>query len=163
MSRRLRPTGERRASSRDFSFSAVLTLLLAVVAGGCAAQRTEPTKPAGPTVLAEPTQVGEPLPGSFHLTSDPPLAPYPLSIRIDDIGGPSGRSAEFEGGDEVVVDWSTLPELKWIEVNGQDCDGTFRIQARFEVDLLLTLTDDGCNVQILGVHLEGGAHVQPRE
>jgi hypothetical protein len=113
-----------------------------------------------PPESTEPPIVGEPDPGSFHLTSDPPLAPYALTIRIDEAGGPSRRTAEFAEGGEVVVDWSTLPlpPAKWIEVNGQDCVGTFAIQARFETDLLLTLTDDVCRVEVLGTHLEGGPH-----
>ncbi len=49
-------------------------------------------------VSPEPTLVGEPLPGSFHLTSDPRLAPYALTIRTDEAGGPSLRTAEFAGG-----------------------------------------------------------------
>lgn len=85
----------------------------------------------------EPTLIGEPSPGSFHLTSDPTLAPYQLAVRIEDAAGPSGRKAEFDSGDEVVVDWTTLPipEVKWIEVNGQDCRGTFEIHAGLETDL----------------------------
>ncbi len=116
-----------------------------------------------PNVSPEPTLVGEPLPGSFHLTSDPRLAPYALTIRIDEAGGPSLRTAEFAQGDEVVVDWSTLPLplAKWIEVNGQDCEGTFAIQERIETDLLLILMDDICRVEVLGMHLEGGPHHQP--
>lgn len=107
--------------------------------------------------------VGEPAPGSFHLTSDPPLAPHALTIRTDQAGGPSGRTAEFAEGGEVVVDWSILPlpPAKWIEVNGQDCEGTFTVHARFETDLLLTLTDDACRVEVLGTHLEGGPHHLP--
>jgi len=150
-------------TSSDLGRTAVVVpLLLAAIFIGCTPQ---PTQLAEPTVPAEPTMHGETLRGSFHLTSDPPLAPYPVTIRIDDVGGPSGRSAEFEEGEPVIVDWSTLPfpQVKWIEVNGQDCEGTFGIQARFEVDLLLAFTDDACRVQILGVHLEGGAHVQPGE
>lgn len=141
---------------------AAAPLCLALVLIGCASQ---PSQAAEPTGLPEPTPHGEPLPGSFHLTSDPPRAPYTLTIRIDDSGGPSGRTAEFNEGDPVVVDWSTLPlpQVKLIEVNGRDCEGTFGIQARFEIDLLLTFTDDACRVQILGVHLEGGSHVQPAE
>jgi hypothetical protein len=124
----------------------VLSFLLALVAVGCA-----------------PLPHGEPLPGSFHMTSDPPLAPHPLSIRSDDIGGPSGRSAEFEAGDEVVVDWSTLPlpEVKWIEVNGRDCEGTFTIQERVEIDLMLILIDGACRIEVLGTHPEGGPHLVP--
>ena len=87
-------------------WAAVVPLLLALGAMGCMPQATPPTEPTEP---GEPTVHGEPLPGSFHLTSDPPLAPYLVTIRIDDVGGPSGRSAEFEEGVVVVVDWSTLP------------------------------------------------------
>ena len=132
----------------------MLALLLALASIGCVARPPQPTEP--------PIQ-GEPLPGSFHLTSDPPLAPYALTIRIDHVDGPSGRNAEFEEGDAVVVDWSTLPlpRVKWIDVNGHDCEGTFEIQARFEIDLLLTLTNDACMVEVLGTHPEGGPHHQP--
>jgi len=78
------------------------------------------------------------------------------------MGGP-GISAEIEEGDEVVSDWSDLPlpEVKWIEVNGQDCEGTFGVRARFETDLLLILTNDACHIQVLGSHPEGGSHFGP--
>jgi hypothetical protein len=81
------------------------------------------------------------------------------------VDGPSGRAARFEKGDEVIVNWSTLPLplVKWIEVNGRDCGGRFGVQARTETDLLLTLIDDGCVVVVLGSHPEGGTHVAPGE
>lgn len=84
-----------------------------------------------------------------------------MIIRLGDIGGPSRRTAEFAEGGEVIVDWSTLPlpPAKWIEVNGHACDGTFTIQPRFETDLLLTLVDDTCRVEVLGTHQEGGIHL----
>lgn len=161
----------RRAPLRRPSRSTSLPLLLALVATGCTSQSSQPTDPPAtppssqPVEPTEPPIHGEPLPGSFYLTSDPPLAPYALSIRVDDIGGPSGRSAQVDAGDAIVVNWSTLPlpDEQWIEVNGQDCEGTFGIQARFETDLLLTLTDDACRVQLLGSHPEGGPHNQPGE
>jgi len=114
------------------------------------------TGPSTALTEPEPTSVGEPLPGSFHLTSVPKLAPYALTIRIDDIGGPSGRTAEFQSGDEIVMDWSTLPlpEDKWLEVNGQDCGGTFTIQQRVVTVLTLNLSDSGCRVDVVGSHPE---------
>ncbi len=126
-----------------------MLLLLALISFGCT---------AGPT---DPPIHGEPLPGSFYLTSDRP-ALYPFTIRVEESGGPSGRNAQFEEGDSIVVNWSTLPlpEQKWIEINGQDCEGTFGIQARIETDLLLRLTGDGCRVEVLGSHPEGGPHHQ---
>jgi hypothetical protein len=135
----------------------LLPLLLGLASIGCV------HTPTVPPVPPEPTQAAEPLPGAFHLTSAPESAPYPLTVRIDDIGGPSRRAAEFEEGDQVVVDWSTLPlpPAKWIEVNGNDCEGTFGIRPRSETDLLLILADDGCRVQVLGVHAEGASHLQP--
>jgi hypothetical protein len=95
------------------------------------------------------------------MTSDPPFAPYPLSIRIDDADGPSRVSDELEQRGAVVVDPSTLPGVTWIEVNGRDYQGTFTIQARFEVDLLLILTGDACRVEARGTHPEGGPHSEP--
>lgn len=70
---------------------------------------------------------------------------------------------EIEEGDEVVADWSDLPlpAEKWIEVNGQDCEGTFGVRERFETDLLLILADDGCRIQFLGAHPEGEPHIGP--
>ncbi len=123
---------------------------------GCAASRIGPTQP--------PIH-GEPLPGSFYLTSDPPRAPYVLTIRVDHVDGPSGRNAQFDEGDAIVVNWSTLPlpHEKWIEINGRDCEGTFGIQARIETDLLLILTDDACRVEVLGSHPEGGPHAEEPE
>ena len=142
---------ERRpATTHTHSCPVLLLLVLALVSIGC--------MPRPP----EPTLIGDPLPGSIHLTSIPPRAPRPLSIRIDRMGGP-GISAEIEEGDEVVSDWSDLPlpEVKWIEVNGQDCEGTFGVRARFETDLLLILTNDACHIQVLGSHPEGGSHFGP--
>lgn len=131
----------------------VLPLLLALLSPGCLSQPPEPTL------------LGEPDPGSFHLTAEPPLAPYFLSIRADEAGGPSRRNAQFDGGDQVVVDWSTLPlpQVKWIEVNGRDCEGTFGIKERAETDLLLILAGDVCRVEVLGTHPEGGPHHEPGE
>lgn len=136
--------------TRAPSSSALLPLLLALVSIACT--------------------VGSALPGSYYLTSDPPLAPYRLSIREDDVGvddvsGPHRRTATFEAGQEVVLDWSTLPlpQQKWIEVNGQDCEGRFDIQARVQTDLLLILTDDVCRIEVLGLHPEGAPHHTPGE
>lgn len=151
--------------------SSSMLLLLALLSIGCTSQSSEPTDPPAtppssqPVEPTEPPIHGEPLPGSFYLTSDPPLAPHRLTIREDDIGGPSRRSAQFDEGDAIVVNWSTLPlpDEKWIEVNGQDCEGTFGIRARFETDLSLVLTDDGCRVQVLGSHPEGGPHHVPEQ
>lgn len=65
----------------------------------------------------------------------------------------------------IILQWSTLPlpEQKWIEINGQDCEGTFGIQERIETDLLLSLTDDGCRIEVLGSHPEGGSHAEAPE
>ncbi len=52
-----------------------------------------------------PDRVGSALPGSFYLTSEPPLAPFRMIIREGDIDGPSGRSEQFEPGDEVMLHW----------------------------------------------------------
>lgn len=161
---------ELRRPSHNWVRSAVLPLLVALVSIGCLSPTLspEPTQTSGSSPSTQPTEpplIGDPLPGSFHLTSDPPRAPYPVTIRIDHGGGPSRRNAQFEEGDEVVVDWSTLPlpEAKRIEVNGQDCEGTFGIHERLETDLLLILTDDGCQVEDLGSHPEGGSHWHPVE
>lgn len=162
---------ERRRASDSRVRSALLPLLLALVSIGCTSEPTDPTDPPATPPSTQPTEStgppihGEPLPGSFYLTSDPPFAPYALTIRVDHIDGPSGRNEQFDEGDEVVVAWSTLPlpYPKWIEINGQDCEGTFGIQARIETDLLLILTDDACRVEVLGSHPEGGAHWQPDE
>ena len=150
--------GDAQRGGRRTSLLLAIVVLLLV---GCAAQPVEP--PTAPAESTEPTMVGEPLPGSFHMTSDPPQAPYAMTIRLDDIGGPSRRTAEFAEGGEVVVDWSTLPlpPAKWIEVNGQDCEGTFTVQARFETDLLLILIDDTCRVEVIGTHIEDGPHHPP--
>jgi hypothetical protein len=135
--------------SHSRSCSRVLVLVAVLFSIGC--MPTEP--PVQPT---EPPIHGEPLPGSFYLTSDPPLAPFDLTIRVDHVDGPSGRSAQFDAGEEIVVNWSTLPlpPEKWIEINGLDCEGSFGIRPRFENDLLLTFTDDGCAIQVLGSHPE---------
>lgn len=50
-------------------------------------------------------------------------------------------------------------EQKRLDINGRLCEGTFTIQARVETDLLLSLTDDGCRIEVLGSHREGDAHV----
>jgi len=125
----------------------LLLLVVALVSMGC--------MPRPP----EPTISGQPLHGLIHLTSIPPHAPRLLSLRVDRIGGP-GISVEIEEGEEVVADWFDLPlpEVKWIEVNGQDCEGTFGVRERFETDLLLILTDDACRVQFLGAHPRAEPH-----
>ncbi len=125
-----------------------LLLLLALISFGCGAEPTDPPI------------IGDPLPGSFYLTSDQP-APYPFTIRWET----GTRSAQFDEGDSIVVNWSDLPlpEQKRIEINGQLCEGTFEIQARIETDLLLSLTDDGCRIEVLGSHPEGGSHVEEPE
>jgi hypothetical protein len=130
-----------------------LLLLLALISFGCGAGPAEPT---------DPPIVGDPLPGSFYLTSDQP-APYPLTIRQE----AGTRSAQFDEGDSIVVNWSDLPlpPQKRIEINGQHCEGTFDIQARIETetDLLLSLTDNGCRIEVLGSHPEGGSHAEEPE
>lgn len=147
------PMDGRRASLRRPSRATALSLLLALVSIGCTSEPTDP-----------PIH-GDPLPGSFYLTSDPPLAPYAVTIRSAHLGGVSGRFAQFEAGKEVVVNWSDLPlpEEKWIEVNGRNCEGTFGMEERIETDLLLVLTDDTCRVEVLGSHPEGGPHRRPGE
>lgn len=146
----------------------MLPLILALAAGGCTPSVSEPTESSStpqPTQPPEPTIVGEPLPGSFYLISEPPRAPYSVTIRIDHVDGPSGRFEQFEAGDVIAMTWSTLPlpQVKWIEVNGEDCQGTFGIQARVETDLRLDLTDDICRVEVLGSHPEGAPHYRSDE
>jgi hypothetical protein len=114
----------------------------------------------------EPPIVGEPLPGSFYLVSNPQLAPADLTLRIDEEGGPSARSAQFAAEEEVIVNWSTLPlpRNKWIEVNGHDCEGTFEIRERFQTDLLLFLADDGtCRIEVRGMRPETNVQDLPPE
>jgi hypothetical protein len=122
----------------------------------------EDTSPSvEPMVTAEPTlSEAIPAPGSFYLRSEPREAPYAMTIRIDPVGGPSGRSAEFAEGDWIVLEWSDLPlpEDKWLDINGVDCEGTFGIESRFDTDLLLTFTEEGCHVEVLGMHPEDGPH-----
>ncbi|MDP8904318.1 MAG: hypothetical protein M3N29_03220 [Chloroflexota bacterium] len=79
-----------------------------------------------------------------------------MTIRLDQVDGPSGRSAQFAAGEEIVVNsWTLpLPREKRIEINGRDCEGTFGMRPRFENDLLLTFTDDGCAIEVLGSHPE---------
>ena len=62
--------------------------------------------------------------------------------RRGGLKGGKARAAKLDEGEVIVLKWSTLPlpDQKWIEINGQDCEGTFGIQARIETDLLLSLT-----------------------
>lgn len=111
-----------------------------------------------------PPVIGDPLPGSVHLVSNPPLAPYAVTLRVDEAGEPGGRIATFDAGDEIVVTWSTLPlpTDKWIEINGQDCEGTFEIRERFQTDVLLVLLPDGsCRIEARGMQPETGLGSQP--
>jgi len=139
----------RVSHSRSYSRVVVLVAFLFLI--GCV-----PMEP--PFQPTEPPLIGDPLPGSFYLTSDPPLAPFDLTIQVDHVDGPgpSGRNARFNSGEEILVNWADLPfpREKWIEVNGRDCEGTFEIRARFEIDLLLTFTNDGCAIDVLGSHPE---------
>lgn len=119
-----------------------------------------------PGVETEPPVVGEPLPGSFYLVSHPQFAPADMTLRIDEEGGPSGRTAKFASGEEVIVNWSTLPlpRDKWIDINGQDCEGTFEIRERFRTDLLLFLADDGtCRIEVRGMRPETNVQDLPPE
>ncbi len=148
----------RRYAQRRGTDSAALAILIALTSVGCVATPSQ-------TPTTEPPPQGEPLPGAFHLTSNPPLAPYAMTIRINYVGGPSGRSAEFKEGEAIVIDWSTLPLPleKRININGSDCDGAFEVQSRFETDLGLTLTDKTCRIQVLGMHPEGAIDHQSSE
>jgi hypothetical protein len=136
--------------------SLLAALLLAALGGGCSFLATASPKP-------EPTLSVDPLPGSFHLSIDPQPAPYRVLIRVDDEGGPSGRTAAFEAGQPVALVWSTLPlpAERWIDVNGRDCVGTFSVEERVETDLVLELTGDGCRITVVGSHPEGA--VQHRD
>lgn len=113
----------------------------------------------GPTI-PEPTVIGEPTPGSFHIRANPPTAREPLTIRLDD-GTPSRWSEEVQAGAPVWVYFTTLPEeglALW--VNGATCDGRFDVRALVETDLLLTVTDSGCQIQVLDWHAEGAVQHQ---
>jgi hypothetical protein len=107
----------------------------------------------------EPSVVGEPLPGSIHLVSDPAKAPYLVTIRLDDVGGPAHVSDKFAPGETIVVDRSTLPGEMWIRVNDRDCEGRFSIDARVQIDMLLHFDGARCTVEALGSHPEGASHV----
>lgn len=106
-------------------------------------------------IASEPVVIGEPTPGSFHLASEPQTARQSLTIRVDD-GTPSGWSEEVPEGAPVWVFFTTLPDDNLrIWVNGLTCDGNFAVKARFETDLLLTMTGSNCAVRVLGIHPEG--------
>jgi hypothetical protein len=130
--------------------SNLLALAFVVVSTGCGSLRQS----------TAPTQHGEPLPGSYHLISDPTLAPYDIVIREADSGGSHSLSEHFSQGQKVELTWSTLPlpSPKWIQVNGQNCEGSFTIEPRVETDLLLLLTTDSCQLQVLAKHPEGTGH-----
>ena len=131
-----------------------LQLLLGLTSIGCA---FGPPQPTGPVLI------GDPLPGRIHLTTVPPRASQQLSLRVDRAGGRPGISEEFDEGEEIVAEWSDLPfpEEKWIELDGEDCGGTFGVRESLETDLLLIFTEDGCQIRVLGIHPRGDPHFGP--
>jgi hypothetical protein len=126
-----------------------LTVVAAFLLAGCATP-----------ISTEPVAIGEPTPGSFHLKAQPQTAPQALSIRVDD-GTPSHWSEEVPVGAPVWVFMTTLPEESLgIWVNGVTCEGRFDVKARFETDVLLTMTETGCSIGVVGLHREGAIEHQ---
>jgi hypothetical protein len=142
---------------------AIQLALVVVVAANCVGPL--PSSSSSTAMASErppdPTPIGETSPGAFYLVGDPEDAPFELSIRENDLGGPSGKSVEFATGDRVELVWTTLaiPAQKWIELNGRDCDGSFGVASRSETDLLLIVTTSGCRIEVLGTHPAGASHV----
>lgn len=106
-------------------------------------------------VAPQPTAIGEPTPGSFHIRGNPQTASEALTIRVDD-GTPSRWSEEIAVGAPVWVFMTTLPQTGLaIWVNGDTCDNRFDVKALVETDLLLTMTDSECEIRVMGLHPEG--------
>ncbi|MBA3403987.1 MAG: hypothetical protein H0U13_04740 [Gemmatimonadaceae bacterium] len=99
--------------------------------------------------------IREPTPGSFHIRARPPTAAEALTIRLDN-GTPSRWAEEVPVDAPAWVFQTTLPEEDLaIWVNGNTCSGRFDVQALFETDLLLTVSDSECVIEVVGLHPEG--------
>jgi len=113
-------------------------------------------------VGCEPRNAGEqPAPGSIHLVSEPPQAPYPVILRYLSGGGVSRAYHEFAQGETMLVVFSSLPGVEGIQVNGRECEGRYTLETRVETDLVLVLGDGTCRVQVIGSHPEGAVHSDP--
>jgi hypothetical protein len=129
--------------------AAASIVLLAVVLSAC----TQGLDRADPT-LSEAL----PAPGSIHLISDPPQAPYPVTIRYLNGGDASGAYHDFAQGETILIVFSNLPGERGIQVNGRACEGRYTLETGVETDLLLVLGDEGCRVEVTGSHREGSVH-----
>jgi hypothetical protein len=127
----------------------VATILLGLLVAGCE------------LMGGEQTIVGEPIPGSFRLVTDPPVAPFPVTIRYL-IGGDASRAYhEFSAGERILVVFTTLPGEEGVQVNGRACEGRYTIAAGLETDVLVVLRGESCRVEVTGSHPEGLVHTDP--
>ena len=120
----------------------IVAALLALALAGCE-----------PLIANEP-----PSPGSIHLVSEPPQAPYPVILRYLSGGSVSRVYHEFAQGETILVVFSSLPGEEGIQVNGRACEGRYTLETRVETDLLLVLGDGTCRVRVIGSHPEGAVH-----
>ena len=113
----------------------------------------------GQPTQSEPSSVGEQLPGSVHVESDPAQAPRPVEIQHVWGGDVSRRSHQFSQGQTISYVASTLPGQVGLVLNGTTCAGQFGITASTETDVLLILEGEACSVEVLGSHPETVPHV----
>jgi len=97
-----------------------------------------------------------PMPGSFHVEGEPPRAGQALAVRfIGSDGELADHGEDFAVGDLIRIDRTNYPGEHGLMVNRVPCDGRFKVEAGRETDVILRITDQGCETTVARTHDEG--------
>jgi hypothetical protein len=97
-----------------------------------------------------------PGPGFFHLEGDPLVADRTLIFRsVGPDGVPSSVTDTIQPGERTVVDRTSLPGPRTLVVGDLSCIGTFTVMADREIDVVVRITSNSCEVAVERVHAPG--------
>jgi hypothetical protein len=114
---------------------------------------------AGPQ--AEPAAPVENMPqaAGLWITSDPEVAPYPVSIDIRTLNGDEIRQVAFPAGTVVRMDEGLSAGSVRLVGPGEACAFDVRLIADRHTDIVLSLGEaDDCSFAVAGVHAGDGGH-----
>jgi len=93
-----------------------------------------------------------PGPGYFHVTGDPPEAKQKIVLRhFGSDGVESEESDSFAPSTTIVFDGVGFAGPRGLSVNGTKCAGTFHIQVNQVADVVLRVSETGCEVEQVGI------------
>jgi len=94
-----------------------------------------------------------PGPGFFHVTGDPPEAGQLIVLRhFGSDGVESEVGDSFAPGATIAFDGVGFAGPRGLSVNGTNCAGVFPVQVNQITDVVLRVSETGCEIEPVGIH-----------